>query len=606
MLKSLAALLPLAFMGLSACSAGSAGETAAALPPPAANAPAPSTATETAVLAGGCFWGVQGVYQHLKGVKNVLSGYAGGERATAEYETVSSGSTGHAESVQIVYDPKQVSYGQILQVFFSVVHDPTQLNRQGPDVGTQYRSAIFYADDSQRKIAAAYIAQLDAAQAFPERIVTRVEALDRFYPAEDYHQDYLLNHPDQPYIAFNDLPKVRNFARLLPTLYQAKPVTVAAARAASRAAPVGNTAMAMTAAKPEAEGAAMSGGVIQNDAPGGAMMSNQNSSGSPVIEGQIPELAGATGWLNSMPLTRASLRGKVVVFDFWTYSCINCLRSIPYVNAWYQHYKDSGLVIIGVHSPEFAFEKDTENVRMAVQRFGISYPVALDSNMALWKAFNNRFWPAHYFVDAQGNIRGHHFGEGKYARSERTIRKLLEEAGAKNLPEPLDDAAGQGVSAAADMANVASPETYLGFARAKNFQSPGSFARNTVKAYEVPPQLALNQWALGGRWNVEGEKSTLAAAPGRVVFRFRARDLHLVLGPGAHDKVNGKPVRFRVLLDGRPPAANHGMDVDAQGAGTVREQRLYQLIRQNGAVEEHEFTIEFLDPHVEAFSFTFG
>jgi len=606
MLKSLAALLPLAFMGLSACSAGSAGETAAALPPPAANAPAPSTATETAVLAGGCFWGVQGVYQHLKGVKNVLSGYAGGERATAEYETVSSGSTGHAESVQIVYDPKQVSYGQILQVFFSVVHDPTQLNRQGPDVGTQYRSAIFYANDSQRKIAAAYIAQLDAAQAFPERIVTRVEALDRFYPAEDYHQDYLLNHPDQPYIAFNDLPKVRNFARLMPTLYQAKPVTVAAARATSRAAPAGSSAMAMTAAQPGVEGAAMSGEVVKIDAPAGAMMSSQNATGSPAIEGQIPELAGATGWLNSKPLTRASLRGKVVVFDFWTYSCINCLRSIPYVNAWYQHYKDSGLVIIGVHSPEFAFEKDTENVRMAVQKFGISYPVALDSNMALWKAFNNRFWPAHYFVDAQGNIRGHHFGEGKYARSERTIRMLLEEAGAKNLPEPLDDAAGQGVSAAADMANVASPETYLGFARAKNFQSPGSFARNTVKAYEVPPQLALNQWALGGRWNVEGEKSTLAAAPGRVVFRFRARDLHLVLGPGAHDKVNGKPVRFRVLLDGRPPAANHGMDVDAQGAGTVREQRLYQLIRQNGAVEEHEFTIEFLDPHVEAFSFTFG
>ena len=336
------------------------------------------------------------------------------------------------------------------------------------------------------------------------------------------------------------------------------------------------------------------------------MRSDQHASGSPMIEGQIPELAGATGWLNSRPLTRASLRGKVVVFDFWTYSCINCLRSIPYVNAWYQHYKDSGLVIIGVHSPEFAFEKDTENVRMAVQKFGISYPVALDSNMSLWKAFNNRFWPAHYFVDAQGNIRGHHFGEGKYARSERTIRKLLEEAGVKNLPEPLDDAAGQGVSAAADMANVASPETYLGFGRAQNFQSPGLFARNTVKAYEVPPQLALNQWALGGRWNVAGEKSTLESAPGRVVFRFRARDLHLVMGPGAHDKVNGKPVRFRILLDGKPPAADHGMDVDAQGAGTVREQRLYQLIRQKGAVEEHEFTIEFLDPHVEAFSFTFG
>ena len=611
MLKCLAALLLLTIGGLAACSAGSAAEPAAALPPPAVAPMASTSGTETAVLAGGCFWGVQGVYQHLKGVKNVLSGYAGGERTTANYESVSRGSTGHAESVQIVYDPKQVSYGQILQVFFSVVHDPTQLNRQGPDVGTQYRSAIFYANDSQRKVAEAYIAQLDAAQAFPDRIVTRVEALDRFFPAEDYHQDYLLNHPDQPYIVFHDLPKVRNFAKLMPALYQGKPVTVAAARSAGRTTPAasapsaGGAAMMMSA-KPEAEGGAMKndapGGAMKNDAPGGAMMSSKNASGSPMTEGAIPELTGATGWLNSKPLTRASLRGKVVVFDFWTYSCINCLRAIPYVNAWYKHYKDSGLVIIGVHSPEFAFEKDTENVRKAVEKFGISYPVALDSNMALWKAFNNRFWPAHYFVDAQGNIRGHHFGEGKYARSERTIRKLLEEAGAKNLPDPLDDAAGQGVSAAADLANVASPETYLGFERAENFKSPGSFTRNAGKTYEIPAQLALNQWALGGRWKVVGEKSTLEAAPGRVVFRFRARDLHLVLGPGPERK----PVRFRVLLDGKPPTADHGMDIDAQGAGTVREQRLYQLIRQKGAVEEHEFTIEFLDPHVEAYSFTFG
>jgi len=609
MFRNLAALLLLTSGGLAACGAGAA-ESANALPPPD-SVPTPTAAnTETAVLAGGCFWGVQGVYQHLKGVKNVLSGYAGGDRDTATYDVVSGGDTGHAESVQIVYDPRQVSYGQILQVFFSIAHDPTQLNRQGPDVGTQYRSAIFYADDSQKKIAESYIAQLDAAQAFPSRIVTRVDPLKRFYPAEDYHQDYLINHPDQPYIAIHDLPKVRNFARLLPALYQAKPATVASfrkrganqpmpeANGAGNNAPAGTAqnnapAGAMMSAKPAGEGAAMSSG---------AMMSNKHSTGDAVIEGQIPELSGATGWLNSKPLTRAGLRGKVVVFDFWTYSCINCLRSIPYVNAWYQHYKDSGLVIIGVHSPEFAFEKDTENVRQAVQKFGISYPVALDSNMALWKAFNNRFWPAHYFVDAQGNIRGHHFGEGKYGRSERTIRKLLEEAGAKNLPEPLDDAAGQGVSAAADMANVASPETYLGFERAENFSSPGSFARNGAKNYEVPKQLALNQWALGGRWKVSTERSELQATPGRIVFRFRARDLHLVLGPGA----DRKPVRFRVLLDGKPPAADHGMDTDAQGAGTVREQRLYQLIRQKGPVEEHEFTIEFLDAGVEAYSFTFG
>ena len=276
---------------------------------------------------------------------------------------------------------------------------------------------------------------------------------------------------------------------------------------------------------------------------GGAMMSPQPA-GAPEIEGKMPELAGATGWLNSKPLTREGLRGKVVVIDFWTYSCINCLRAIPYVNAWYRHYKDAGLVIIGVHSPEFAFEKDTANVRQAVEKFKISYPVALDSDMAVWKAFNNRFWPAHYFVDAQGKIRGHHFGEGKYARSERTIRNLLTEAGVENLPDPLDDAAGEGVSAAADSANVASPETYLGFQRAENFQSPGSFARNGVKSYELPARLALNQWALGGRWKVSGERSALEAAPGRIVFRFRARDLHLVLGPGAQNKTNGKPVRF--------------------------------------------------------------
>jgi len=335
---------------------------------------------------------------------------------------------------------------------------------------------------------------------------------------------------------------------------------------------------------------------------GGAMMSAKPAGAAPKVEGDMPELKGATGWLNSKPLTRASLKGKVVVLDFWTYSCINCLRALPYINAWYDHYKDSGLVIIGVHSPEFDFEKDTKNVQQAVTKFGIQYPVAIDSDMAIWKAFNNRFWPAHYFVDAQGRIRGHHFGEGKYARSERTIRQLLTEAGAKNLPDPLDEAAGQGVSAAADSANVASPETYLGFERAENFQSPGSFARNAVKNYQQPASLTLNQWALGGRWKVGGERAALDAAPGRIVFRFKARDLHLVLGPGA----DRKPVRFRVLLDGKPPGADHGMDIDADGAGTVREQRLYQLIRQKGGVQEHEFTIEFLDPHVEAYSFTFG
>jgi methionine-S-sulfoxide reductase len=579
---------------LTACAG--AGEEPVKIPPPALDPPASSQGLKTAVLAGGCFWGVQGVYQHLKGVKNVLSGYAGGERGTADYERVSGGDTGHAESVQILYDPAQVSYGQILQVFFSVAHDPTQLNRQGPDVGTQYRSAIFYADAAQKQVAEAYIAQLDQAAVYPRRIVTRVDPLKGFFAAEDYHQDYLLNHPNQPYIAINDLPKVRHFEKLLPQLYNQKPVTVAAA-GKRMAVPD-----SLQPADPPAQSQAMARREPAGESPAGAMMSANVATGAPKIEGDMPELSGATGWLNSKPLTRTSLRGKVVVLDFWTYSCINCLRALPYINAWYDHYKDSGLVIIGVHSPEFEFEKDTANVRQAIEKFGIQYPVAVDSNMALWKAFNNRFWPAHYFVDAQGRIRGHHFGEGKYARSERTIRQLLTEAGAKNLPDPLDDAAGQGVSAASDSANVSSPETYLGFARGENFQSPGSFARDRAKDYAVPPKLSLNQWALAGRWKVGGEKAVLDTAPGRVVFRFRARDLHLVLGPGA----DRKPVRFRVLLDGKPPGNDHGMDVDESGNGTVREQRLYQLIRQKGAVGEHEFTIEFLDAHVEAYSFTFG
>ena len=612
--KSLIAVSMLLIASLAACGAGSAAESAVKIPAPALDPPhsnAQEATPQRAVLAGGCFWGVQGVYQHMKGVRNVLSGYAGGTRNTADYRSVSGGGTGHAESVEIVYDPSQVSYGQILQVFFSVVHDPTQLNRQGPDVGTQYRSAIFYTDDNQKKVAEAYIAQLDQAGVFSKRIVTRVDPLKAFHPAEDYHQDYLLNHPDQPYIAINDIPKVKNFQALFPGWY-GPPVTVAAnrkgtARSDAPAAKGGDKkddapggAMMMSAA-PASEGGAMMMSA-QPEAQAGAMMSASQTTGKPISEGAMPELSGATGWLNSKPLSRASLKGKVVVLDFWTYSCINCLRAIPYVNAWYQHYKDSGLVIIGVHSPEFAFEKDSANVRQAMDKLRIAYPVALDSELAIWKAFNNRFWPAHYYVDAKGQIRGHHFGEGKYARSERTIRQLLEEAGAKNLPDPLDDAAGTGVSAAADTANVRSPETYLGFQRAQNFLSPGSFVRNDVKVYQQPAKLSLNQWALGGRWKVAGEKAALDAAPGRIVFRFWARDLHLVLGPGSEKK----PVRFKVLLDGKPPGADHGMDIDAAGVGTVREQRLYQLIRQKGAVEEHEFTIEFLDPHVEAYSFTFG
>ncbi len=539
---------------------------------------------------------MQGVYQHLKGVKSVLSGYAGGDGSRADYESVSAGDSGHAESVQIVYDPAQVTYGQILQVFFSVAHDPTQLNRQGPDTGTQYRSAIFYTSDTQKKIAEAYIAQLDKAGVYPRSIVTRVDPLKGFYEAESYHQDYLLNHPSNSYIVINDLPKVRNFERTLPALYVTKPVTVSASkRAGAQAAP-------STAPATPVGGGAMMMAAAEKPAEGGAMMSAQGASGPSKTEGPLPPLDGATGWLNSKPLTPASLRGKVVVVDFWAYSCINCLRAMPYVNAWYRHYKDAGLVVLGVHSPEFAFEKDIENVRAAVKKFDIQYPVALDSNLAIWKAFNNKFWPAHYFVDAKGQIRSHHFGEGKYAKSEREIRRLLTEAGAKNLPEPLDDAAGVGVAAPADTASVASPETYVGYARAENFVSPGAFARDTKKSYSIPKSLSLNQWALGGSWQVAREHARLGASPGRIAFRFKARDLHLVLGPAAP----GKPVRFRVTLGGAPPKKDAGMDVDADGNGVVREHRLYQLIREKAPVTEQEFVIEFLDPGVDAYSFTFG
>jgi cytochrome c biogenesis protein CcdA/thiol-disulfide isomerase/thioredoxin len=325
------------------------------------------------------------------------------------------------------------------------------------------------------------------------------------------------------------------------------------------------------------------------------------------VEGDLPPLAGATGWINSPPLTAQSLRGKVVLIDFWTYSCINCLRALPYVKRWYEAYHDHGLVVIGVHAPEFAFERDQDNVRRAVRELGIRYPVALDDDYALWRGFDNRYWPAHYFVDASGRIRGHHFGEGDYPGSEQVLRELLTAAGNLNLPAPVTasgaappDAAG--VEAEADLDQVRSGETYIGYRRAEGFSSPGGFAQDRAKAYGLPPSLRLNAWALGGFWTVDAERAALGAAPGRIEFRFSARDLHLVLGPGAA----GKPVRFRVAIDGAAPRSSHGTDIDADGNGVVQEQRLYQLIRQSGSVGEHTFSIEFLDPGVQAYAFTFG
>ena len=333
------------------------------------------------------------------------------------------------------------------------------------------------------------------------------------------------------------------------------------------------------------------------------MMSAAKASGDLPVEGEIPSFAGATLWLNSPPLTPEALRGKVVMVDFWTYSCINCLRALPFVESWYEKYKDHGLVVIGVHAPEFAFEKDPNNVRRAVADLKVSYPVALDNDYAIWQAFNNQYWPAHYFIDATGRIRGHHFGEGNYDESEQTLRKLLTDAGQTDLPPPgMGSEKAVGVQAPPDEAHDQSPETYVGYRRAENFASPGGFSQDQPHRYSAPAALKLNQWALSGSWNVDPEKAVLGAAPGKVEFRFYARDLHLVLGPSS----DGKPVRFRVLLDGAAPAANHGADTDSSGAGAIDRQRLYQLIRQAGDVREHVFSIEFLDPGVQAYSFTFG
>ena len=333
------------------------------------------------------------------------------------------------------------------------------------------------------------------------------------------------------------------------------------------------------------------------------MMSAAKPSGELPVEGQIPSFAGATLWLNSPPLTPEALRGKVVMVDFWTYSCINCLRALPYVESWYQKYKDHGLVVIGVHAPEFAFEKDPANVRRAVADLKITYPVALDNDYAIWQAFNNQYWPAHYFIDATGRIRGHHFGEGNYDESEQTIRKLLTDAGQSDLPPAgMGTVKAVGVQAPPDEAHDQSPETYVGYRRAENFASPGGFVQDQPHVYSAPGALKLNQWALGGSWNIDPEKGVLGAAPGKIVFKFYARDLHLVLGPGS----DGKPVRFRVLLDGAAPGANHGADTDSNGTGTIDRQRLYQLIRQSAEVGEHVFSIEFLDPGVQAYAFTFG
>lgn len=325
--------------------------------------------------------------------------------------------------------------------------------------------------------------------------------------------------------------------------------------------------------------------------------------GSLPVEGQMPSLSGATAWLNSKPLKTAELRGKVVLIDFWTYSCINCLRALPHVQTWARRYRDDGLVVIGVHTPEFAFERDIDNVREALERLDVRYPVALDNRYAIWRAFDNHYWPAHYLIDAQGRIRYHHFGEGHYKQTENAIRSLLAEAG-KTLKQRLADSAAEpavGVKAQANFAAVESPETYLGYARAEGFV-PGLMAYDMPMDYELPQELLLNQWGLGGSWVVAAEKATLQQAGGRIAFRFHARDLNLVLGPAE----GGEPVHFQVLIDGEPPGEAHGVDTDASGRGVVTEERLYQLLRQKGDIGTHRFEIRFVEPGVSAYAFTFG
>ncbi len=320
------------------------------------------------------------------------------------------------------------------------------------------------------------------------------------------------------------------------------------------------------------------------------------------VEGELPALDGATGWLNSPPLTPTGLRGKVVLAGFWTYTCINWLRQLPYLRAWAGKYTGPGLVVIGVHTPEFPFEHNVDNVRRAVQEMRIGYPVALDNEYAVWRAFDNHYWPALYFADAQGRIRHHHFGEGEYQQSEMIIQQLLAEAGTTGAGDELVSVDARGVEAPADWGTLRSPENYTGYERTANLASPGGAVPGKPHVYAAPAELRLNHWALSGEWTVEEQAATLTAASGRIACRFHARDLHLVLGPAAP----GTSLPFRVRLDGQPPGAAHGADIDRQGNGTVTQPRLYQLIRQPGPVTDHTFEVTFPDPGVQAYAFTFG
>jgi thiol-disulfide isomerase/thioredoxin len=314
------------------------------------------------------------------------------------------------------------------------------------------------------------------------------------------------------------------------------------------------------------------------------------------IEGELASFDGATGWLNSQPLSTADLKGKVILVDFWTYTCINWLRTLSYIRAWAETYEPHGLVVIGVHTPEFPFEEDVDNVREAVKEMGVEYPVALDSDYGIWRAFDNHYWPAAYVADAEGRIRHHRFGEGGYEELERIIQRLL------GVDGDLVSVSPDGFEAQADWANLGSPETYLGYEQAQNFVSPAGASPGAGHSYVAPDRLKLNHWALAGDWTLERRASVLNQADGRITVRFHARDVHLVMGPPER----GTSVPLRVLLDGDAPGSAHGLDIDEDGHGAVSQQRLHQLIRQEGEIDDRTFEITFLDPGVEAYAFTFG
>jgi thiol-disulfide isomerase/thioredoxin len=316
---------------------------------------------------------------------------------------------------------------------------------------------------------------------------------------------------------------------------------------------------------------------------------------------ELAAIGSATEWLNSPRLTPSSLAGKVVVVDFCTYTCINWLRTLPYRRAWAQKYRQ-GLVLIGVHTPEFGFEKNVDNVRRALRQMRIEYPIVIDNDYSIWRAFKNQYWPALYFIDARGRVRQHHFGEGEYDRSEMAIQRLLAEVGAGGPRDGVVSVDASGVETAADWDNLRSPETYVGYERTAHFVSPGGAERDRRRVYAAPAHLALNQWALAGEWTIGRQATVLSSPQGRILCRFHARDLHLVMAPPRP----GNSVRFRVSIDGQAPGPGHGLDLDGGGNGTVIEPRLYQLIRQPKPIIDRHFEIEFFDAGVETFAFTFG